>query len=137
MTLGFLSTVFIVPSVLSFIGSQATLPSLFIISIYFLQISLEANHGLFADLIIANNEVPFVKASLYSVFFSMVLTIILLTTSNWGLLAVVLAPFIVQAMYQNWRWPVWILKEFNYNILEFFQMGFIFIHHKILNYIKK
>lgn len=97
--------------VLTFIGSKTLfLPNN--ILIFFLLFSfLESNHSMSAGLLLTKNEVPFFKAALLSGILFILLLIFLLNATKFGLLSLVLAPGIVQACYQNWKWPFEVWKE--------------------------
>ena len=73
---------------------------------------LEYNHANAAQYLLARNEVPFFKASLLSALGVIVLLLVLVVWLDWGLLGMILAPTIVQALYQYWKWPLEVVKEF-------------------------
>ena len=73
---------------------------------------LEYNHANAAQYLLARNEVPFFKASLISALGVIVLLCVFVVWLDWGLLGMILAPTIVQAVYQNWKWPLEVVKEF-------------------------
>lgn len=124
MLLGSLCIIFLGPYILVFIKSQTSLPSVLIMSIYLLSVTLECNHSNFATLITTKNEIPFVASGLLSGFFIVTLTLISLKFSSLGLLGVVIVPFIVQLCYNNWKWPLWVFKDLDMGIGEFFKLGF-------------
>ena len=51
-------------------------------------------------------------------------TFIALKFTTLGLLGVVLVQGIVQAAYNNWRWPLWVFRELDMSISEFYRTGF-------------
>ena len=104
---------------LDFIHSNAVMPSLTIIIIYLIAQLLEGNHSLFAMLIVSNNEVPFVKAALVSGGIIILFTTMLLQFTDLKLLGVVIVPLIVQACYNNWRWPKWVLNSIPMTVSEY------------------
>ena len=87
-------------------------------------ISLDKTRSRSTSLIITKNEVPIVPSSLISGLFILILTFVSLQFTSLGLLGVVLVPFFVQLSYNNWRWPLFVFKDLNYNIKEFFSLGF-------------
>lgn len=114
-------------SMLSFIGSNTQLPGTLILIVYLLSVILEGNHSMFATLIVTDNKVPFVKASLVSGFAIVVLTVIVLSTTNLRLLGVVCIPFLVQLFYNNWRWPLWVINDFGIkDTIRYGKEAFIF-----------
>ncbi len=78
----------------------------------FIQHYLEYNHSNAAQYLLSRNEVPFFKASLLSAGGVLILLLVCVIWFDMGLLGMVLAPMIVQAMYQNWKWPLEVIREF-------------------------
>jgi O-antigen/teichoic acid export membrane protein len=99
------------PYLLALIHSKTHLLSSLMILIFLTTAFLEANHGLAAGLLITKNEVPFVKASLLSGIASTVLLFICLDFTSIGIWGMILAPGIIQATYQNWKWPLLVIRE--------------------------
>jgi len=74
---------------------------------------LETNHGIAMGFLLTKNEVPFFKAALLSGGITVLLLFIFFKFLKFGVWGMVLAPGIVQGCYQNWRWPMFVIKEFN------------------------
>jgi hypothetical protein len=72
---------------------------------------LERNHILAAGFLLAKNEVPFFKASILSGGATIILLWIFLDFIHWGVWGLILTQGIVQLAYQNWKWPLVLLKE--------------------------
>ena len=72
---------------------------------------LERNHILAAGCLLAKNEVPFFTASLCSGVATVLLLWGLLDIVQWGVWGLILAQGFVQLAYQNWKWPLVLLKE--------------------------
>ncbi len=123
MIVGYLVVVLFMDPILVIIRSNATMPTLLVTSLYFLQITLEGNHSNFASLITTDNKVPFLGASLISGGFIVLLTVLVLHFTQLGLIGVVLVPLFVQLAYNNWRWPKWVLDEFNLSYLRMLGIG--------------
>ena len=102
-----------------------TLPSLTIVFIYLVVSLLEGNHSLFATLILTNNEIPFVKPALISGFFIAIGSYICLKYTNMGLLGLILVQGGCQLVYNNWRWPLYICREFNISFIKILELGYI------------
>lgn len=118
-------------NVLLLIKSNVILPSTIVMFIYFTQIFLEGNHSNFASLIITDNKVPFVKPSIISGGIIMVLTVLSLRFIYTNILSVVLVAFFVQLSYNNWKWPKWVLDEFNISYIDLVNRGVRNITNKI------
>ena len=117
--------------ILNIFGSKTQLIErpvlIFMLIIYF----LESNHSIFATMITTKNEVPFAGAAIYSGLSISLLSFIFLKNTNWGVVGVLTSQFIVQLLYNNWKWPYVVLKDFKTN---FFKLIFTGIK---LNIIKK
>ena len=73
---------------------------------------LEANHSIAGGFLLANNEVPYFKASLLSGLATITLLLVLFNTfPEFGIWIMILVPGLVQLCYQNWRWPYVLLKS--------------------------
>ncbi len=81
------------------------------LAVMFLIGLLERNHATAGGFILLNNEVPFFKASLLSGVATFVLLIILVYFANAGVWGMVLAPGIAQLAYQNWKWPMVLIRQ--------------------------
>lgn len=112
------------PYFLSLISSNVTLPSLFIMSLFAVVLFLEGNHSNFATLIVTNNSVPFVTSALVAGFFIGLGDYISLKYTGYGILGLVAVQGLVQLAYANWKWPLFIFKEFNIDIINFIILGF-------------
>lgn len=130
MVLGSLSIIFIAPYILKLLNAITTLPATIVMIIYFVSLTLEGNHSNFATLIVSNNQIPFVKSCLLSGFFILLFTILVLKFTNLQILGIVIVQSIVQLSYNNWRWPLWIIKEFDINIKDFLTYSMLFIKNK-------
>ena len=77
----------------------------------FIQHYLEYNHSNAAQYLLSRNEVPFFKASLISALGVLILLGVFVVWLDMGVLGMILAPLIVQALYQNWKWPLMVVRE--------------------------
>ena len=108
------------PLMLSWMGSSVVLPSSNILVLYAVVLFLENNHSFFSSLIVTKNEVPFVKASLYSGFATLIFSIAWLEFfPDYSLLGLVLVPGLVQVSYNNWKWPVFVFREFEISLIDY------------------
>jgi O-antigen/teichoic acid export membrane protein len=96
---------------LNLIGSQTPLLSKSFMAIVLLIYLLETNHGQAGNILLTKNEVPYFKAALFSGAFTVILLFVLLEYTDWGVWALVLAQGIAQGCYQNWKWPIEVVKE--------------------------
>ena len=50
--------------------------------------------------------------------------------THWDLIGVVAIQFLVQLAYNNWKWPVVVLKELNFSVKEFFDLALFEFNNK-------
>lgn len=91
--------------------SNTSLITGWVLAVMMLQNFLEVNHTNSADFLLSKNEVPFFKASLISAAVTLVLLIVFVVWLGMGVWGMVLAPTIAQAAYQNWKWPLCVIRE--------------------------
>lgn len=120
---GALFLIFICPWLLSAIGANVKLPSLFVMSIFVVIVLLEGNHSSFAGLIITKNDVPFVKSSLIAGIAIILGDYFSLEFTNLGILGLVIVQGVCQLAYANWKWPHEVCKEFDINFHLFLKIG--------------
>ena len=80
---------------------------------------LETNHSVAGHILLTKNEVPFFKASILSGLGVIFLLLIFLNNTSLGLLSLILAPGIAQAIYQNWKWPMEVSIDLKISIKDF------------------
>ncbi|TKC16984.1 O-unit flippase-like protein [Robertmurraya kyonggiensis] len=129
---GILGVVLVGPFALNIIGSNSTLLPNNILIVLGLVLFLEWNHSTFATLITMSNTVPFVQASVFSGVGIVVISLILLEYTNMGILGVILSQGIIQASYNNWKWPLWVLRENNITVLRILKLSFRKIKEVVL-----
>ena len=108
--LGALVLVLFGKPVLTLIGSRIQLIPLAALVSLCVITGLEGVHTVAAAIIQASNRVPFV----WPAVLSGVGVIFLGTTAAWagfGILGIIIAQGIVQASYNNWKWPLTVLLE--------------------------
>jgi O-antigen/teichoic acid export membrane protein len=96
---------------MNLIGSKTPLLSNMFISIALLIALLEANHSIAGNILLTKNYVPFFKAALVSGLVTIILLFLFLRFFKTGVWALILAGGIAQAVYQNWKWPMEVIKE--------------------------
>jgi O-antigen/teichoic acid export membrane protein len=84
-------------------------------------IALEMNHSLAASYITTKNEVPFVKAAIYSGVAIIILSLV--TVSQWGVWGLIVAQGGVQLAYNNWKWPREAFKDLDVGLGELMLSG--------------
>lgn len=99
------------PQLLILIHSKTHLLPTSMIIAFIITSFLEANHGISAGLLLMNNEVPFMKASLISGICVLILLLTGLIYLKIGIWAMILAPGLAQVVYQNWKWPLMVIND--------------------------
>lgn len=100
---------------IKFIGSQTQLMPKLLLFISIIVSFLESNHSIAGTILLSKNEVPFFKASLFSGGATVLLMLLFFQFLNFKLLAMIVAPGIVQGVYQNWKWPLEVINELEIN----------------------
>ncbi len=136
MLSGSLSIVFLAPWLLTLIHSQTVLPSYGVCGLYMAVMTLELNHSQFASVISTGNKIPFVIPSLVSGSVIVLLTFIVLKFTGLALMGVVLVQGLVQAAYNNWRWPMWVFRELGFTLTSFYSTGLRTIYKTIISLCK-
>lgn len=121
---GAIILIFLGTWLLTMIGSNALLPSMFILSIYGLVVFLEGNHANFATFIITNNDIPFVPSSLIAGSIIVGGSFFILKWTTLGLFGLILVQGFTQLAYANWKWPYDVCKSFNISFWQFLVIGF-------------
>ena len=96
---------------LGLIGSQTYLFSGTLLFVTLLVAFLEQNHAMAGAFLLSKNEVSFFRASLLSAAATLFLLFLFLAYFKIGLWGLILAPGIAQLCYQNWKWPMEMIKE--------------------------
>lgn len=103
--LGACAIVLLAPPLLSLVSPHASLPTAGVLLAMAIIYLLEFHHGsIWATLLMTANEVPFLNAALLSGIGVLICSALL--TSILGIWGFVLGQGLVQAAYNNWRWPV-------------------------------
>lgn len=120
---GGLSVVLIGPWALSLIKSNATLPAMYIVVLFFIISFLEEHHSNFAVFITTGNVIPFVPAAIISGVCICIGDFVILKYTSFGLLGIIAVQGIVQLVYNNWRWPKWVMDEYDISYSNFITVG--------------
>ena len=101
------------------LDSQTSLLPPFVILIATLIAFLESNHSIAGNILLSKNEVPFFKPAIISGLATLVLLLITMSFFSSTYMAMILAPGIVQAVYQNWKWPLEVVRELQLSRTDF------------------
>ena len=93
------------------IGSKTELLPVGMLTVIFIITFLEKNHAIAGGFLLMKNEVPYFRAAIFSGVGVVLLLLLFVGYMKIGLWGMILAPGIVQLVYQNWKWPVELLKD--------------------------
>jgi len=116
---------------LTIIGSNAVLPSTFILVLFSIIMLLEGNHSNFATFIVTGNSIPFVIPSLIAGAAIGIGSYLSLQFTSLGIIGLVLVQGLTQIIYANWKWPFVVCREFNISFPLFVKMGFRESYNKL------
>jgi O-antigen/teichoic acid export membrane protein len=116
---GGLVLLYVAPWGLNLIKSKTHLLP-FMITVFVIIVTfLETNHGMAGSILLTKNIVPFFKASLLSGLFTVILLLFFFNFTILGLWSMILAPGITQVVYQNWKWPLEVIRELKITKTDF------------------
>lgn len=95
-------------------------PMLFVV---FLLLFIDKIYHLCASLISTFNTLPYTKAFFYSSIISVVVSYLLARFTSLGLWGILIAPIIVAACYNMWKWPLYVMKMYNVTFSEMIKRG--------------
>lgn len=96
---------------LAFMSSQTHFVPTGMLCVMLLISALEHNHAVSAGFIMADNKIPFFIPSLLSGGATVILLFVFLYILDLGIWGLILAPGLAQLAYQNWKWPLMVIKE--------------------------
>lgn len=99
-----------------------------LLALYFL---LEGNQSLCASFISASNNLIYYKAFFIASLCGIIGSYMLLRFTSLGMWGLVMAPIITQAVYNNWKWPRFVLKSLDTSVASLFKIGTKTIMQKI------
>lgn len=111
------------PGILDVLGSRSTLLQTNALVLLLLTGFLEMNHSVSATLLLLENRVPFMSASIVSGVAIVGLSGAILSWTSYGVLGALAVPFVVQLCYNNWKWPVEALRSLRTSYYELVRLG--------------
>ncbi|MDR2512871.1 MAG: hypothetical protein LBD01_03635 [Puniceicoccales bacterium] len=116
---GLAALLFLGPVVITWWKSKTILLGPLAIGLYGVAFFMEGIHGRCAAFITIRNIVPFVWAGLLTGLGNLALSIVFLKVTSLGVIAFPLALIIAHAVYNFWRWPVWVVRNFQIRLGDF------------------
>ena len=125
--------VFCVPTLLTVIKSNASLPTIGITVLYCVMIFLERQHSTCAAFISTGNRVPFLESTVIAGIIIVIGSYVLLKWTNLGLLGLIVIQALTQLVYANWKWPYEAMKELEISYANCIAIGFHSLVQKIVS----
>lgn len=80
-------------------------------------------HSLFASMIASSNDIPYYKAFVTTSICSVLLSIFLTNYTDMGIWGLVSAQIVVNLVYNNWKWPQFVLNNLNLRYRDIYLVG--------------
>lgn len=109
---------------LAMVGSKTHLLEMNLLVLLSLVMFLEVNHSVCASYLTTFNEVPFVKAALWSGVGIVILSMLAVSVFHLGILGMILAQGVVQLAYNNWKWPREAANKMGCTFFSIISVGF-------------
>jgi len=114
-----LGIIFVGPPLLDLIHSKTHLIPGAMIFVFLIVAFLESNQSISSGYLLTKNEVPFMKASIFSGLAVLILLFASFYFTDLGIWGMILAPGIAQISYQNWKWPLLVSRELKLTIADY------------------
>lgn len=93
--------------------------------------ALLTNHSNACRFIISMNTIPYMPAYLISAVIGLALSYVLAGPIGLGAWGIILGQAVVQLVYNNWRWPLWITRKLNTTYTDMLVRGIKWWLHAI------
>jgi O-antigen/teichoic acid export membrane protein len=117
------------PDLLQLLHSRATLLPGNLLLLYGLVMLLELNHSIAGSYIATTNRLPFVTAAIISGLVIAILSVF--AARHFGLLGIILTQGVVQAAFNNWKWPLVAAKDLNVGVFSVYRLGYDGLKNKL------
>ena len=99
--------------------------------LYSLVVILEANHSLCGLMILVDNRVIPIAASIIPGFFIILFNYLLLEYTQMGILGLIMSQGVCQLAYNNWKWPMVVMNDLKITPCYVLKTGILQITNKI------
>jgi len=107
------------PWALGVIKSTTPLLNSDLMIVFFIASFFEAFTYLSTSVLMSNNIVPHYKAQIVTAIATVLILIVMLKYVDAGVLALILVPFIVQLLYQHWRWTLMVFRDLKIKLSDY------------------
>lgn len=124
--LGGIAIILFANPILSFINSQSSALSFFPSILLFVFFYIHTLQGIFVAYIITSNQMPMFKPYIICAFMMVFLQFICSAVfPSWGVWSIIVPMVVVEAAYNGWRWPLYVLRDFNISLGSFLKDSYI------------
>jgi hypothetical protein len=109
---------------LEIVGSKTHLLGTTLLILFSVVMLLEVNHSVCASYLTTFNDVPFVKAALFSGVGIVIISILAVSVFHLGIGGLILSQGLVQLTYNNWKWPQEAAKKLGCSFYAIISVGF-------------
>lgn len=74
-------------------------------------LALLNHHSIYCNFIISTNRIPYLRGYLCAAICGIVFSVVLVGFTDLGVWGLVLGPMISQLLYNNWKWPSYVMRE--------------------------
>lgn len=118
---------------LNLIGSNSNFlsiyPSIFLL-IFFI---IHLNQNLFVSFIITSNKMPMYRPYYLSAILLVVMQFLTVFYFNeFGIWSILIPMILVECIYNAWRWPLYVMKEFNVSFTQFYKDAVRGVTNKVM-----
>lgn len=101
-------------------GVEVSVPFFLFLTLY---LSLLNHHSIFCNFIIGMNEIPYMKAYLFSAVLGVIASAVLCGVFHLGAWGLVAGQAASQLIYNNWKWPQYVMKKLGFGYFEALKIG--------------
>lgn len=111
-------------TILGFLSHKIKLLPTLQLSVLLVIFFLETQHSNFALLISTNNDIPFVKASIFSALGVVILLVIFVYILHYAIWGLIFAQGVAQLAYQNWYWVYYACKKYSITYIDTLKLSY-------------
>ncbi|MEI8085375.1 MAG: lipopolysaccharide biosynthesis protein [Paludibacter sp.] len=108
--------------ILVFIHSKTLLLNSGLLLLMIVFAFFEAAQSISTSTLLTKNEVPFFRSVLISGTASLILLFVFFKFTNLGVLSMILAPGIALTLYNNWKWPMMVIRDLKIKPRHFYDV---------------
>lgn len=127
--------VFMLP-VIKWLKPTLSIDIFMLLAVFFLAFINQIYHYC-ASLISTFNTLPYTKAFILSSVAAVILSLFMTKFTSLGVWALIVAPILITASYNLWKWPLYVLKIYDSDILSFLKNGWNYTVLSLCSYVNR